>query len=25
VAALKRVGAEPGDEVRIGETEFDFQ
>jgi GTP-binding protein len=25
VAALKRAGAEPGDEVRIGETEFDFQ
>ncbi|MDQ4000392.1 MAG: GTPase ObgE [Actinomycetota bacterium] len=25
VAALKRAGAEPGDEVRIGEAEFDFQ
>ncbi|MDP8926616.1 MAG: GTPase ObgE [Actinomycetota bacterium] len=25
VAALKRAGAEPGDEVRIGETEFDFK
>ena len=25
VAALRRVGAEPGDEVRIGEVEFDFQ
>ena len=25
VAALKRAGAEPGDEVRIGETKFDFQ
>lgn len=25
LAALKRAGAEPGDEVRIGETEFDFQ
>jgi GTP-binding protein len=25
VAALRRAGAEPGDEVRIGEVEFDFQ
>jgi GTP-binding protein len=25
VAALKRAGAEPGDEVRIGEAEFNFQ
>ena len=25
VAALRRAGAEPGDEVRIGETVFDFQ
>jgi GTP-binding protein len=25
VAALKRAGAEPGDEVRIGEIEFDFR
>ena len=25
VAALRRAGAEPGDEVRIGETAFDFQ
>lgn len=25
VAALRRSGAEPGDEVRIGETAFDFQ
>ena len=25
VAALKRAGAEPGDEVRIGDAEFDFQ
>lgn len=25
VAALRRAGAEPGDEVRIGETSFDFQ
>jgi GTP-binding protein len=25
VAALRRAGAEPGDEVRIGEIEFDFQ
>ena len=24
-AALRRAGAEPGDEVRIGEVEFDFQ
>ena len=23
--ALRRAGAEPGDEVRIGETVFDFQ
>ena len=25
VAMLKRAGAEPGDEVRIGETEFEFR
>ena len=25
LAALRRAGAEPGDEVRIGEVEFDFQ
>jgi GTPase len=25
VAALRRAGAEPGDEVRIGEVEFEFQ
>ena len=25
VGALRRAGAEPGDEVRIGETVFDFQ
>lgn len=25
IAALKRAGAEPGDEVRIGEIEFDFR
>jgi GTP-binding protein len=25
VAALRRAGAKPGDEVRIGEVEFDFQ
>lgn len=25
VAALRRAGAEPGDEIRIGETVFDFQ
>jgi len=25
VSALRRAGAEPGDEVRIGETVFDFQ
>ena len=25
VAALRRAGADPGDEVRIGEVEFDFQ
>ena len=25
VATLRRAGAEPGDEVRIGEVEFDFQ
>ena len=25
VAALRRAGAEPGDEVRVGEVEFDFQ
>jgi GTP-binding protein len=25
VAALRRAGAEPGDEVRIGEVEFDFR
>jgi GTP-binding protein len=25
VVALRRAGAEPGDEVRIGEVEFDFQ
>jgi GTP-binding protein len=25
VLALKRAGAGPGDEVRIGEIEFDFQ
>jgi GTP-binding protein len=25
VSALRRAGAEPGDEVRIGEVEFDFQ
>ena len=25
VAALRRAGAEPGDEVRIGETEFEFR
>jgi GTP-binding protein len=25
VGALRRAGAEPGDEVRIGETVFDFR
>jgi GTPase len=25
VAALKKAGAEPGDEIRIGEVEFDYQ
>ncbi len=25
VSALKKAGAEPGDEVRIGEIEFDFE
>jgi GTP-binding protein len=25
VSALRRAGAQPGDEVRIGETIFDFQ
>ncbi len=25
VAALKKAGAEPGDEIRIGDVEFDFQ
>jgi GTP-binding protein len=25
VGALRRAGAEPGDEVRIGEVVFDFQ
>ena len=25
VAALRRAGAEPGDEVNIGPTAFDFQ
>jgi Obg family GTPase CgtA-like protein len=25
VAALKKAGAEPGDEIRIGEVEFEYQ